>query len=209
MSYLFSRFEHLKASGVLPSPTGVALEILRLTQRDDTTVAQLAHVLQADPALAGRLVRFANSSQVGAARPMLAIGDAVKLLGFAVVRQLCLGFSVLDGQREGRCLGFDYPRFWSRSLASALAAQTLCGRVRVLAPEEAFTCGLLAEIGSLALASLHPEKFAKILDTDAAPADRSAFERETFGADHREFGAALLEDWRLPRICIDAVFHSE
>jgi len=209
VSYVFSRFEQLKASGSLPSPNGVALEILRLSQSEDATVAQLAHVLKADPALSGRLVKFANSTQGGASRPVVAIRDAVNLLGFAVVRQLCLGFSVLNANRNGACAGFDYARYWSRSLATALAAQTLCLRVRVLAPEESFTCGLLADIGSIALASLYPERFSEVLSSGATGLDRSAVEREAFGADHLEFAAALLEDWRLPKICVDAVFHSE
>jgi two-component system, cell cycle response regulator len=209
VTYVFSKFEQLKASGALPSPNGVALEILRLTQSEDATVAQLAHVLQADPALAGRLVKFVNSAQGGGVRPIVAISDAVRLLGFAAVRQLCLGFSVLNAHRDGRCVGFDYNRYWSRSLATAIAAQTFCARVRVLAPEESFTCGLLADIGSLAIASLHPEPYSALLGcTPAGPSLRAA-EREAFGTDHVELGAALLEDWRLPAICVDAVFHAD
>lgn len=193
----------------MPTASGVALEILRLSQSEDSTVSQLAHVLRADPGLAGRLIKFANSTQGGATRPVLAIADAVKLLGFAVVRQLCLGFSVLDAHRTGGCTGFDYPRYWSRSLASALAAQALCLRIRVLPPDEGFTCGLLADIGSLAIASLYPEKFTEVLAGGAKGAHLSTAEREAFGADHLEFSAALLEDWRLPKICVDAVFHNE
>lgn len=209
MSYVFSRFERLKASGVLPTAKGVALEILRLSQSEDATVSQLANVLQADPALAGRLIKFANSTQGGAVRPVLSVADAVKRLGFAVVRQLCIGFSVLDANRTGGCAGFDYEGFWSRSLATGLSAQALCTQLRVLAPEEGFTCGLLADIGSLVLASLYPEKFTEVLSRGVTGADLSAAERQVFGADHLEFGAALLEDWRLPKICVDAVFRSE
>jgi two-component system cell cycle response regulator len=209
VSYVSSRFEQLKATGALPSPDGVALEILRLSQSEDTTIAQFAHVLKADPALASRLVKFANSTCGGGVRPVVSIRDAVRVLGFAVVRQLCLGFSVLNANRSGGCAGFDYARYWSRSLATALSAQSLCLRVRVLAPEESFTCGLLADIGSLAIASLYPERFSEVLASGVAGPDRSVVEREAFGADHLEFGAALLEDWRLPKICVDAVFHSE
>jgi diguanylate cyclase (GGDEF)-like protein len=209
VSYLFSRFDQMKATGALPSPQGVALEILRLTQAEDTSISQLAHVLQADPALAGRLVRFANSTQAGAVRPVVAIGDAVRMLGFAVVRQLALGFSVLATNREGRCPGFDYPRFWSRSLATALAGQMLCARGRVLSPEEGFTCGLLCDIGSLALASLHPDAYGELLASGLEGSERMQAERERFGTDRVELTAALLEDWRLPRVFVDAVFHSE
>jgi diguanylate cyclase (GGDEF)-like protein len=209
VSYRFSRFEQLKASGSLPSPTGVALEILRLSSDADATVQQLAHVVQADPALSGRLVKFANSTQHGASRPVAAVGDAVRMLGFAVVRQLALGFSVLSGHLHGPCQEFDYRTYWSRSLATGIAAQAFSARLRALPPEEAFTCGLLGDIGSLTLATLYPEPYGEALVAARGGADLRQAERARLGADHREFTAAMLEDWQLPKICVDGVFHHE
>ena len=48
------RFEELKATGLLPSPTGIGLEILRLTRDENVSAAQIGRVIQADPALTGR-----------------------------------------------------------------------------------------------------------------------------------------------------------
>jgi HD-like signal output (HDOD) protein len=51
-----SRFEELKASGLLPSPKGVALTVMRLAQDESTTNAQMARSIKSDPALSGRIV---------------------------------------------------------------------------------------------------------------------------------------------------------
>lgn len=158
-----TRFDEIKAMGDLPSPSGVALEIMRLTQSEEASIQDLAKVIQADPALAGRLLKFANSASVGVRRPVVAIEDAVKLLGIGVIRQFVLGISVLSNYSHGRCEEFDYPGFWSHSLAAALAAQALAGLERVIAPAEAFTCGLLGRVGQLGLAAIYPDGYTAVL----------------------------------------------
>ncbi|MCW5625563.1 MAG: HDOD domain-containing protein [Burkholderiales bacterium] len=199
-------FVELKAGGKLPSPSGVALRILDLTRQEQASVQDLARVVQADPALSGRLIKFANSAMAGPRRPVAAVSDAIRLLGIGTVRQLALGFSVLGQNRTGACKVFDYSGFWSRSLASAIAANALCLRTRTAPADEAFTCGLLARIGTLALATLYPERYGEVLQrTD----DLREREREIFDTDHAELTAALLEDWMLPRLFVGAVFHHE
>lgn len=206
-----SAFDELKTTGKLPSPSGVALQIVELSRRDDVSVSELAHAVQADPALSGRLIKFANSAMAGPRRPVVAVADAIRLLGIATVRQLALGFSILGHNRKGACKTFDYQHFWSCSLASAIAANALCLRTRTAAADEAFTCGLLARIGTLALATLHPDAFGALLEKngDASGTALVALEREQFRTDHNELCAALLEDWMLPRIFVSTVFHQE
>ncbi|ADJ27380.1 diguanylate cyclase [Nitrosococcus watsonii] len=202
-----TRFDELKAMGDLPSPSGVALEIMRLTQREETSIQDLARVIQADPALAGRLLKFANSASVGVRRPVVAIEDVVKLLGIAAIRQFVLGISVLSNYSHGRCEGFDYPGFWSHSLATALAAQALAGLERVIAPEEAFTCGLLARVGQLGLAAIYPDSYTAVL-LSCSHADEQALlarEHEKFVTNHREMTIALLEDWGLPAVHLEGI----
>ena len=105
-----SRFEELKASGLLPSPKGVALAVLRLAQDDTTSNAQMARTIKADPALSGRIVKAANTVQFGGRRPVAAIPEAIVVLGLSTVRQLSLGFSLVSEHRSGKCNEFDYAR---------------------------------------------------------------------------------------------------
>ena len=42
------KFEALKADGRLPSPQGIALHVIRLTQNDDVTNQEIAQAIKAD-----------------------------------------------------------------------------------------------------------------------------------------------------------------
>jgi diguanylate cyclase (GGDEF)-like protein len=202
-----SRIDELKASGRLPSPTGVGLAILRLTEQKDVAIAELSRVLESDPALAGRVLKYANSSQHATRKPVVAVKDGVVRLGIRAVRQLALGFSVVSNHRNGTCRGFDYQAFWARSLARALAVRALSAADRTINPDEAFTCGLLGQIGRLALAHLHTEAYARVLALHGADAnqDLCALERGQFDLDHNELTGALLREWCVPDEYVEAV----
>jgi diguanylate cyclase (GGDEF)-like protein len=206
-----SRFEELKASGLLPSPKGVALTVMRLAQDESTTNAQMARTIKTDPALSGRIVKAANTVQFGGRRPVAAIPEAIVVLGLSTVRQLSLGFSLVSDHRSGKCNRFDYDAFWSRSLVTALAMQGIITRVRVGVPEECFLLGLLSRVGCLALATVYPDEYGELL---AAHGSRGmvelAFsEKQAFATDHNELTGALLSDWGLPRVLVDPVLYHE
>ncbi|HZT79846.1 MAG TPA: HDOD domain-containing protein, partial [Gemmataceae bacterium] len=206
-----SRFDELKATNQLPSPTGVALAILRLAESDRTTALDIAQALQADPALSGRVLKIANSAYSGRTRPAASVREAVTQLGVRLVRNVALGFSLISQHGRGACRGFDYAGFWSRSLATAVAAQAASHHTGRIAPAEAFTCGLLAQVGRLALASVYAEDYSEVLARADAhdPAALGRLERDRFATDHNELTAALLADWGLPAPCIFAAQHHE
>jgi diguanylate cyclase (GGDEF)-like protein len=209
--FKLEKLQELKALGDLPSPKGAALAVMRLTRKEGVSTAELAHMVQTDPALVGRLIKAANSSQTGAHRPVAAVQEALIMLGIPTVRYLALSFSLLSGHRSGHCSNFDYRRFWSYSLACAVATQAIAARIRAAPPDEAFSVGLLCRIGELALATVFPADYDRLLGQLAI--DRSvslsALEQSTFAVTHNELTAAMLQDWGLPRMFVDPVFSHE
>jgi two-component system, cell cycle response regulator len=205
------RFEELKATGLLPSPTGIGLEILRLTRDEGVSAADIGRVIQADPALTGRTLRLANTGNAAAGRAVANVSDAVARLGTRTVSAIALGFTVLAGNRSGKCRGFDYQRFWSHSLACAVATQILSSHMQHYNAADGFTAGLLAEIGRLALASIHSEHYAAVLDEwdNGSPAELVRLEQKAFVTDHNELSAVLLADWGLPQAICEAAQHQE
>ncbi len=201
------QFDELKLTGCLPSPSGVGLSVLQQTQTDDFTLADLSKTLAADPTLTGRILRLANSSVNSGVEVSRTAHQAAVRLGARTVRNVALGFTLVSGHRSGSCRNFDYDHYWSHSLAIAVTAQALATRVPRMVPSEAFTFGLLAGIGRLALASIHPESYAAALDKvrDGDSLRLAEIERETFGLDHGELGAAMFEDWHLPADYVQAV----
>lgn len=202
------RYAELKATGQLPSPRGVATAIMHLLQRDDFPIADLVRLVQSDPAIAGRLLKFANSAAFGHGRPVVSLHRAIIALGTYHVRDLVLGFSLLQDNRDGLCPEFDYNDFWSGSLATAIACQELAAFAQIAA-EENFTLGLLSRIGELGLATLFPQAYGRLL-TQAVPAPEMLPRESTlFGFDHRQLGASMLTEWGLPELLIKANYHHE
>lgn len=199
--------QELKATERLPSPQGVAMEIIRLTRSDNFTNAQLAHIIQSDPALCGRLIRAANCAALSGRRPVAAVNDAIVVLGIPAVRQLVLGFSLISRYQRGACEGFDYQGYWSRALLLAIAAQHLCRQIKVAAAEEVFACGLLAHIGRLALATAYGERYAQVLKRagDLEGQALAAVEHQGLALDHLTLGSAMLADWGFPGLFVSAL----
>ncbi len=201
----------IRASGRLPSPTGVALTILELTRDPNVSINDMAKVLQGDPSLAGRIIKYANSAAAGSREPVASINDALVRLGMRLVKQLCLGFSLLSNSRSGHCEQFDYTAFWAHSLAMASSCQTLARIMGTISPDEGFTCGLLSEIGGLALASVYPEAYGKVLTSWGGGAREHLLqiEQRELSIDRNQVTAALFEDWGLPDFYPQAVLHKD
>ncbi|WP_324779079.1 diguanylate cyclase [Thiobacillus sedimenti] len=202
--------EQLKISGQLPTPRGVALAILELSRRDNTTLGEIAHVVQTDPALSGRLIKLANAVSC-ITRPVVSVQEAVVRQGMATVRHLALGFSLLDQYRKGACDAFDYQGYWSHSLLMALTMQALGQRIRVAAADELFVCGLLAQVGQLALATAYPDDYSAVLKAhhDAPDQPLVLHERNRLETDHGELGIVMMGDWGIPRFFTDPLAHYE
>ncbi len=164
-----SIIRQLRESKRLPSPSRVTLEVIRLSQSETTSMADITRVIETDPALAGELLKYANSSLLGNSPPVVSIHRAATRLGLNNVVNLALGFSLLSRNQAGNCRNFDYPRFWSRSLAQAVAARSIAEIQGKHDPEELFVCGLLSHVGELALASVYPVEYGKILEQETEP----------------------------------------
>ncbi|MGH8672631.1 MAG: HDOD domain-containing protein [Burkholderiales bacterium] len=207
MSTTQQQLDEITASGKLPSPKGVALKLMRSAQREDASLTEVAKLIQADPALLGRVLKLANAPVWGLQGPVTSASDALSVLGVTVVKQFAVSMSILSNYRSGACAGFDYDLFWSHSLATAASLKLLCRHTGTLTPEERFSCGLLSRVGSLALATTFPEEFGELLslNTDFFGPDIMEREQARFGLDHNELTVALLNDWGLPQTFVDAI----
>jgi len=200
-------FRTLDVAGRLPTPNAVALKLLRLLKSDTVSAQEIARAIKCDPALAGRVIGAANSIATRGPRPVASALEALARVGTAATCRLALGFSVLSTNRSGPCSHFDYRQFWVRSLLMGITMQTLATRTRIVAPEESFTVGLLAEIGQLALATLFPDTYGTELAQVPASdrLGRIGVERAAFATDHVELGQLLLSAWGFPETLIEPV----
>lgn len=205
------KFDELRLTGALPSPSTVGLKVLEITRSDDFDFDELVRTIMADPALSGRIIKLANASTACAKDPIETVPTAAIRLGAERVRSIALGFTLIESVTAGRQTAFDHNIFWARSLAVALAANAFANETEIHDPTEAFTCGLISDIGSLALACVHPERYSAILEgaPDATGEQLAAIELQAFAIDHYSVTVAMMKDWRLPKLFGEAVMVHE
>jgi diguanylate cyclase (GGDEF)-like protein len=198
--------DELKRADSLPSPPGIAIEIIRLNRQDEVEIDQLVQVLSRDPAIAAKVLRTANSAAFGRPGRVAELHQAVMLLGLRSVNLLALSFSLLS-QSHGKSPGFDYRRYWTLSAVTTVAARLLAEQRSRALRDEAFLAGLLCDFSRLVLAECAPQRYAPVLTRLAAEpaAVLEVVERELLGVDHAALGGELLEQWGLPETIVRAV----
>lgn len=190
------------ACPTLPSIPAVALEVVRACQEDEIDLRRLAAVLEKDPALTAKILRMANSASLAARSPVTTLGRALTLLGTNAVLTLALSFSLVSSRRRGMRGGFDHDHHWRRALTAAASARALAAG-RAVDREELFLCGLLQDLGMLALAEALPDAYGLLVEASEGDHARlAALEREALGADHAEVSAFLAARWGLPDLVV-------
>lgn len=196
----------IRSAQNLPSLPSVAIEVLALAKKDDVSIDELGSVIQRDPALAGKLLSYVNSSSFGIPRQVASLPQAVGLLGIRSVKVMALSFSLVNAVRESESDTLDYEAYWRRSITSAVAARMIARKALPRMAEESFVAGLLSTIGIMAADRCAPELYGPILTLSAESARPLAeVEREVLGFTHAEMGQALLETWALPPVLSNAV----
>ncbi|KAA0233758.1 HDOD domain-containing protein, partial [bacterium] len=171
----------------LPPLPAVAARVMGLADDDRTSALDLAQVLSTDQALTARLIKISNSAYYGFARRVGTVREAVLVLGFKQVRQLAVGASLVNSFKRNRLLDgvFDLDLFWGHSVATAVAGEAIAKKTRAARPEDAFTAGILHDIGRLVISQVMPREFADAV-TFARSNHSSLHEAETrlTGFDH-------------------------
>jgi putative nucleotidyltransferase with HDIG domain len=185
----------------VPTIPVLLLRILRTVEGERASAKDLVDLMQRDQALAGRVLRLANSGFFACSREVGTLSRAVMLLGFSTVKNLALGIKIWEAMasRGGPAIA----ALWEHSALVGAAARAIAQRMRGADPEEVFTAGLLHDIGKVILRI----RFAAVYDRVAEVGGETplvARERAAFGVDHAEAGAWLGEAWSLPTVIVDA-----
>lgn len=128
---------------VLPD---VAAELVEMTRRPNTSVADVAKTLTKDPTLAAQLIRRANSAAYAATIKAQTVREAAVRVGLQGVRNLALEIAL--SMRIFRAEGYQpiADALRRHSVATAYLAALVCRYTKTSAAE-AFLCGLLADVG--------------------------------------------------------------
>ena len=190
--------EKLSRCKDLPSPPGVAAQIIELTQSTNSNVETLAEVVSMDPVLSAKLIRMSNSSLYMRRVEAVSVQQAVSMFGWSGTLNIALSFSFAGGMQARKNDGLDYELFWKRSLATAVSCRRLGEITGYPLREELFLPGLLQDIGMLAIDKAIPGVYTDLGDRQQDHAFVCQLEKEKISSDHSAVGHWLLNSWRIP-----------
>ncbi|MCC7014539.1 MAG: HDOD domain-containing protein [Planctomycetes bacterium] len=185
----------------LPVLSDVATKIASMCLEASADARQLADTLNHDPALAGHVLRVANSSNYAPVEPIISLQQAISRLGFSTLGQIA--FAIAIGSRVFHVPGHDawVGEMWRHSTLTAGWAREVA-RVRRHNGESAFLCGLLHDVGMPVLL----QTAVDVLRKANTRADRELLEpivHELHGA----AGARLAQAWKMPAWIGAAMLH--
>ncbi len=196
----------------LPTLPAIASRVLQATTSDESSAREVVQLIECDQSLSAKILRLVHQASRGAPRDVTTVDKAVVLLGFNAVRHAVLSLSVFEtfGAGDDRESRFDRREFWKHALAvgclSRLLAERWPGHED---PEVAFVCGLLHDLGKVALDACLPKSYDRVVSL--ASSRRACIldvEREVLGVDHTVAGKRLAQRWKLPRSLVECIwFH--
>ncbi|WP_300759106.1 HDOD domain-containing protein [Janthinobacterium sp.] len=187
----------------LPSPRWQRRKLRWLLQRQ-APFDELAEQIRCEPAITGRIIGLANDALApGQSADAAVNAETLAAIELPSLRQLFAEPAL----PPALCAGFDYQCYWSRALAMACAARLAGDALRLGSADELFTCGLLATIGELALATLRPLASAQALSghADAAQALLPNEEARRFIPYRLVLSAGMMRSWGMPVLLCNAV----
>jgi HD-like signal output (HDOD) protein len=186
----------------LPPFPAIATKLLRLFASEEVEIRQVVDLLRADTAFSSELLRVANSPVYGLRAQVSSLHHAAVVLGFDALRSFAMTISMKNFLRPAMRIDI-LRRVWRHSLACGIICEELAGicwkRGDRSSRDQAYTAGLLHDIGRLALLAKYPQEYANLLAVVVEnPLDLLESERALFDIDHCEAGAWLVKTWRFP-----------
>jgi putative nucleotidyltransferase with HDIG domain len=180
--------------------------ILPLLENPDASNSVLSDLISRDPGTSAAVLRLANSVYFGRGK-CGSLDEAFLRLGTQEISRLLVGGIVgrwASAPVEG--YGWEPGDLCTHSFTVAIAADVIARERGEACQKEAYTAGLLHDIGKLGMAHACGQHFDLVRKRqEISDLSWRELEREVFGFDHTEVGAALLRRWNFPLSLVQVV----
>jgi HD-like signal output (HDOD) protein len=197
----------------LPSMPTLYREVMQELQSPDASIDQIGQIISKDLGMLTKMLQVVNSPFYGLPRRISSATQAVALLGLEAIKSLVLSMKVFSQFESSSQTFFSLDVLWNHGMTTGRYARMIAKDqgtdTRVM--EDAFTAGLLHDVGLLVLATNVPDQYTETLALmqNQGIAEWEA-ERQVLGATHAEVGGYLLGTWGLSDTIVEAVaFHHD
>jgi len=187
-------------SSILPT-SQAALEVFQMVESGNSDARQIGAAIVRDSALAGEVLRLANSAFYNpSGKPIVEVEDTVALLGQKCVGELAFTTGSLATIADASLPWMDTQLAWRRSVAAGTAMELLLQE----GGHHGQRKGLLASaimhgVGRIVLGTLYPDHYRALIDAcRLTNATLLEHEKKIFPETHAEVMARLLTSWCVP-----------
>lgn len=200
--------EQLVQLGTLPSAPLAHWEIMNEMQAPEPSIIRIGEIIEKDPGMSAKVLQIVNVHS-GPSLPISNITEAVEIIGLEHLQSFVLVsemFSQASETTTSRNIALDV--LWQHGLTVAEWAKTIA-EIEMQSKEtidDAYTAGLLHEVGLLILASQMPDELSRAsAHAEEHQLTLQQAEQDIFGVTHGELGGYLLDLWGLPESVVDAI----
>lgn len=194
----------------LPPAPEAMVALWKVIDHPDTTLDTLCRIIMSDAALSMSLLRLVNSASFGLSRRIVSVREAVHFVGFGEVKTLSIAIVVKTGLllRQPRLQCVDRVKLWRHMVGAGLAAQALARKVAVPLADEAFTAGLVHDVGMIVVDQAIPQEMQQVIaGVEASPLEIEDIELRLLGFTHGQVGRWLGEQWDFPEPLLVSMEH--
>ncbi|HRH45200.1 MAG TPA: response regulator [Pyrinomonadaceae bacterium] len=186
----------------LPTLYGALIDELN---KMEPSTRKVGDIVKKDIGMTVKILQIINSAFFGLQRQISDSREAVEFLGLDTISSLTLGLGVIS-QFESKGNSSLLAEIWTRSMSVGILANKIAFSENRAAANDAFTAGLLYDIGTIVLAVNLPKEFTEAQElVKNENISKIEAEKKIFGATHADVGAYLLGLWGLKKEVVEAV----
>jgi HD-like signal output (HDOD) protein len=193
----------------LPAMPQTVLKAREIMGNPNSSFRDISEILEMDQAIATKVLKLANSAYYGLVGNVSSLQQASVVLGFRTLEEL-ISMAGASGILGSELKGYQMEAgdLWQHSLGVAFGSKIIAGRKNPGIANDAFTAGLIHDVGKLALEPhLYERQEAIVAFMAGGQKSFLEAEKEVLGFDHGEIASELCKGWGIPQGLTAAVRH--
>jgi putative nucleotidyltransferase with HDIG domain len=190
----------------IPALPDILYKVNALLDDPETSLKEIADMLATDTGLASRILKLVNSAYYGLSRTVATIPLATTILGIRAIKSQVVNIAYADAMSTLGGQSRQYRILWRHALKTAAWARAIASQISEVDDEEAFTAGLVHDVGRALCLSLKPETYGQLVaQSQISGKPLLAVEEEVMGFDHARMGGWVGSKWNLPQFLVNAM----
>ena len=186
----------------IPTLPQILEELINRLSDVDSSLESIEDLIEIDQAITSRILKVSNKVEfLEPDEPRItSVHDALHKIGLEHAKRISLNVSVLDLMENVEFPPtFRFASLWQHSLGVAVTSSILAEELGYENPDQAYTCGLVHDIGKLIKIKFNQEEFCtEVQAAREGNLDLHDFEMINECLMHDTLGSLMMEFWQMP-----------